>query len=205
MLTININGFLTDFTGGRNEVSINTSPKTVGEALSELWKIHPGLRDRVLTEQGVVRMHVNVFLDDENIRRKELLDTSLPENCDITILPSVSGGVASPIDDRFTNDRLGPNIASMKATWNGAVLAESDKTVIVEGNHYFPSDSIKKEYFHESGTHTSCPWKGEASYYNVVVEGQVNKDAAWYYAEPKPAADEIRNRVAFWRGVKVEE
>ena len=92
----------------------------------------------------------------------------------------------------------------MKATWNGAVLAESDKTVIVEGNHYFPSDSIKKEYFHESRTHTTCPWKGEASYYNVVVEGQVNKDAAWYYAEPKPAADEIRNRVAFWRGVKVE-
>ena len=92
MLTININGFLTDFTGGRNVVSINTSPMTVGEALSELWKIHPGLRDRVLTEQGVVRMHVNVFLDDENIRRKELLETSLPENCDITILPSVSGG-----------------------------------------------------------------------------------------------------------------
>ena len=93
----------------------------------------------------------------------------------------------------------------MKATWNGAVLAESDRTVIVEGNHYFPSDSIKKEYFHDSNTHTICPWKGEASYYNVVVEGQVNKDAAWYYAEPKPAADEIRNRVAFWRGVKVEE
>jgi uncharacterized protein (DUF427 family) len=93
----------------------------------------------------------------------------------------------------------------MKATWNGVVLAESDKTVIVEGNHYFPSDSIKKEYFLDSSTHTICPWKGEASYYNVVVEGQVNKDAAWYYAQPKPAADEIRNRVAFWRGIKVEE
>jgi len=93
----------------------------------------------------------------------------------------------------------------MKATWNGAVLAESDKTVIVEGNHYFPYDSIKKEHFLDSSTHTICPWKGEASYYNVVVEGQLNKDAAWYYAEPKPAADEIRNRVAFWRGVKFEE
>jgi uncharacterized protein (DUF427 family) len=93
----------------------------------------------------------------------------------------------------------------MKATWNGAVLAESDKTVIVEGNHYFPSGSINKEYFHDSSTRTNCPWKGEASYYNLVVEDQVNKDAAWYYAEPKPAADEIRNRVAFWRGVKVEE
>ena len=93
----------------------------------------------------------------------------------------------------------------MKATWNGAVLAESDKTVVVEGNHYFPFDSIRKEYFHDSSTHTTCPWKGEASYYDVVVEGQVNKDAAWYYAEPKLAADEIRNRVAFWRGVKVEE
>ena len=93
----------------------------------------------------------------------------------------------------------------MKATWNGAVLAESDKTVVVEGNHYFPSDSIKKQYFRDTSTHTICPWKGEASYYNVVVEDQVNKDAAWYYAEPKPAADEIRNRVAFWRGVKVEE
>jgi uncharacterized protein (DUF427 family) len=92
----------------------------------------------------------------------------------------------------------------MKATWNGAVLAESDETVVVEGNHYFPSDSIRKEHFFDSSTHTNCPWKGEASYYNVVVEGQVNKDAAWYYAEPKPAADEIRNRVAFWRGVKVE-
>jgi uncharacterized protein (DUF427 family) len=93
----------------------------------------------------------------------------------------------------------------MKATWNGAVLAESDKTVVVEGNHYFPSDSIRKEYFQDSSTHTNCPWKGEASYYNVLVDGQVNKDAAWYYAEPKAAADEIRNRVAFWRGVKVEE
>ena len=92
----------------------------------------------------------------------------------------------------------------MKATWNGAVLAQSDETVVVEGNHYFPADSINRNYFQDSDTHTTCPWKGEASYYNVVVDGQVNKDAAWYYPEPKPAAKEIQDRVAFWRGVKVE-
>ena len=93
----------------------------------------------------------------------------------------------------------------MKATWNGAVLAESDDTVVVEGNHYFPSDAISKEYFQDSSTHTTCPWKGEASYYSVVVGGDVNKDAAWYYPNPKPAAEEIKDRVAFWRGVKVEK
>jgi uncharacterized protein (DUF427 family) len=92
----------------------------------------------------------------------------------------------------------------MKAIWNNATLAESDDTVVVEGNHYFPPESIRREYFQESVTRTVCPWKGEASYYNVVVDGQVNKDAAWYYPNPKPAAAEIKNRVAFWRGVKVE-
>jgi uncharacterized protein (DUF427 family) len=92
----------------------------------------------------------------------------------------------------------------MKAIWNDAVLAESSDTVVVEGNHYFPSDSIEGEYFQESATHTICPWKGEASYYTVAVDGQVNKDAAWYYPDPKPAAAEIKNRVAFWRGVKVQ-
>ena len=92
----------------------------------------------------------------------------------------------------------------MKATWNNVVLAESDKTVVVEGNHYFPPDAIKREYFEESNTQTHCPWKGEASYYNVVVDSQVNKDAAWYYPEPKPAAAEIKDHIAFWRGVKVE-
>jgi uncharacterized protein (DUF427 family) len=92
----------------------------------------------------------------------------------------------------------------MKATWNGALLAESDKTIVVEGNHYFSPDTINREYFQESTTHTTCPWKGEASYYNVVVNGQVNKDAAWYYPETKPAANEIKGYVAFWRGVKVE-
>jgi len=92
----------------------------------------------------------------------------------------------------------------MKATWNGAVLAESDTTVEVEGNQYFPPDTIDGQYFQPSDTHTICPWKGEASYYNLVVDGQVNKDAAWYYPSTKPAADEIKDHIAFWRGVKIE-
>ena len=92
MTTINISGFLTDFTAGRSTITLDDSPATVGQALAQLWQMYPGLRDRVLTEKGQVRMHVNVFLEDENIRRKELLDTQLPENSEITILPSVSGG-----------------------------------------------------------------------------------------------------------------
>jgi uncharacterized protein (DUF427 family) len=92
----------------------------------------------------------------------------------------------------------------MKATWKGAVLAESDATVVVEGNHYFPAESVRREHFRESRTHTTCPWKGEASYYDVIVGEEVNKDAAWFYPQPKDAAKEIEGRVAFWRGVKVE-
>ena len=92
----------------------------------------------------------------------------------------------------------------MKATWKGAVLAESDETVVVEGNHYFPAESVKREHLRESVTHTTCPWKGEASYYDVVVGGEVNSDAAWYYPEPLDAAKGIKDRVAFWRGVRVE-
>ncbi len=91
----------------------------------------------------------------------------------------------------------------MKATWNGAVLAESDQTIVVEGNHYFPPDAIRREHFQDSATHTTCAWKGVASYYDVVVNGQVNKDAAWYYPTPKPAAKQIAGYVAFWRGVQV--
>jgi uncharacterized protein (DUF427 family) len=91
-----------------------------------------------------------------------------------------------------------------KAIWNGAVLAESSKTEIVEGNHYFPPDAIDKQYFQESSTHTTCPWKGTASYYNVVVDGQVNKDAAWYYPTAKEKAKNIEGYIAFWHGVKVE-
>ncbi|HAN73358.1 MAG TPA: hypothetical protein DCQ51_09265 [Planktothrix sp. UBA8407] len=90
-----------------------------------------------------------------------------------------------------------------QAVWNGAVLAESDKCVVVDGNQYFPSDSINREYFQESNTHTTCSWKGVASYYNIVVEGEVNQDAAWYYPEPKSAAKNIEGYIAFWRGVKV--
>ena len=91
----------------------------------------------------------------------------------------------------------------MKATWKDAVLAESADTVVVEGNHYFPAESLNRQHFRESNTHSVCPWKGEASYYDVVVDGEINKDAAWYYPEPKEAAKEIKDRVAFWKGVRV--
>lgn len=91
-----------------------------------------------------------------------------------------------------------------RAIWNGAVLAESDQFELVEGNVYFPPDRIDRQFFRPSETHTTCHWKGVASYYDVVVEGQVNKDAAWYYPEPKEAAKNIKGYVAFWRGVKVE-
>jgi uncharacterized protein (DUF427 family) len=90
-----------------------------------------------------------------------------------------------------------------KALWNNAVLAESDQTEIVEGNHYFPADSLNREHFRDSSTHSVCPWKGTASYYDVVVDGQTNKDAAWYYPAPKEAARNITGRVAFWKGVQV--
>ncbi|WP_022975569.1 DUF427 domain-containing protein [Nevskia ramosa] len=92
----------------------------------------------------------------------------------------------------------------MKAIWNGQVIAESSDTVVVEGNHYFPADSIKREYLADSATHTVCGWKGTASYYSLNVDGAANKDAVWYYPEPKEAAAEIKGRVAFWKGVKVE-
>ena len=92
----------------------------------------------------------------------------------------------------------------MKAIWNDAVLAESDDTVVVEGNHYFPAESLRREHFRPSATHTTCSWKGVASYYDVVVGSEVNRDAAWYYPEPKDAAKQITGRVAFWRGVRVD-
>lgn len=90
-----------------------------------------------------------------------------------------------------------------KAIWNDVILAESDQTIIVEGNHYFPPDSINKEYYRASNTHTRCPWKGLASYYTIAVNGDENHDAAWYYPDPSRAADLIKDYVAFWRGVKV--
>lgn len=91
----------------------------------------------------------------------------------------------------------------MKAVWNDATLAESDKTIVVEGNHYFPPESVRREFFKQSDTHSICSWKGEASYYNIVVDGEHNPDAAWYYPEPKKAAEGIRHYVAFWKGVEV--
>jgi len=91
----------------------------------------------------------------------------------------------------------------MKATWNGATLAQSDATVVVEGNHYFPKTSVQSQYFRESDNHTTCYWKGEASYYDIVVGDQINKDAAWYYPDPTEAAKQIKDRIAFWKGVRV--
>ena len=91
-----------------------------------------------------------------------------------------------------------------KATWNGAVIAESDRTQVVEGNHYFPPEAVSRKNLRESTTHTVCDWKGTASYYDVVVDGKVNADAAWYYPEPKQAASSIGGWIAFWHGVTVE-
>ena len=91
-----------------------------------------------------------------------------------------------------------------KAIWNDTVIAASDVFEVVEGNIYFPASAIKREYFQDSATHTTCPWKGVASYYNVVVDGQTNQDAAWYYPSPKDAAKQIKDHVAFWKGVSVE-
>jgi uncharacterized protein (DUF427 family) len=92
-----------------------------------------------------------------------------------------------------------------KAIWEGVTLAESKQTVEVEGNQYFPPDAIKAEHFKPSSTHTVCPWKGTASYYDVEVGGKNNRDAAWFYPEPRPAAKQIKGYVAFWKGVKVEK
>jgi uncharacterized protein (DUF427 family) len=98
-----------------------------------------------------------------------------------------------------------PKFVTMKkqALWNGVVLAESDDLVQVEGNYYFPSESLNKSYFESSDTHTTCPWKGLASYFTLQVAGKQNKDAAWYYPSPKEAAREITGRVAFWKGVEI--
>lgn len=91
-----------------------------------------------------------------------------------------------------------------QASWNGAVIAKTDKFETVEGNVYFPPGTVNTSMLSPSDTHTTCSWKGVASYYNVVVEGKVNKDAAWYYPEPLPAAAQIRNHIAFWKGIKVD-
>jgi len=91
----------------------------------------------------------------------------------------------------------------MKAIWNGKIIAQSKDTIIIESNHYFPQDSVNKEYLESSKTHTTCPWKGEASYFSIVVDGKINKDAAWFYPTPKLAAKPIQNYIAFWKGVEI--
>ncbi|HTR47830.1 MAG TPA: DUF427 domain-containing protein [Verrucomicrobiae bacterium] len=91
-----------------------------------------------------------------------------------------------------------------RAVWKGAVIAESDRTVVVEGNHYFPKSSVRTDYLRPSETHTICAWKGTASYYDIEVNGQRNTDAAWFYANPKVAAAQIKDHIAFWKGVRVE-
>jgi uncharacterized protein (DUF427 family) len=92
----------------------------------------------------------------------------------------------------------------MKATWNAATLADGTETVVVEGNHYFPAESVDSSYLRDSDSDTICPWKGRASYKSIEVEGQLNEDAAWYYPDPKEAAAEIEDRFAFWKGVQIE-
>lgn len=93
----------------------------------------------------------------------------------------------------------------MKAIWNDRIIAESNSTIKIEGNHYFPVDSVQSEFLAQSDTRTVCPWKGTASYYDIIVDGNTNKDAAWYYPEPKAMAAEIKNYVAFWRGVMISK
>ncbi len=92
----------------------------------------------------------------------------------------------------------------MKAIWNGKIIAESDETIIVEGNHYFPPNSINQKFFQSNNHHTTCPWKGIANYHNIVVNGEVNSNAAWYYPNPNSAASNIKDYLAFWKGVRVE-
>ena len=92
----------------------------------------------------------------------------------------------------------------MKAIWNGAVIAESDDIAVVEGNHYFPLSSLNREFVSFSNHKTTCAWKGQASYYSLLVNGEMNTDAVWYYADPKPEAEMVKGRVAFWKGVKIE-
>ena len=91
----------------------------------------------------------------------------------------------------------------MRAIYNGMTIAESGKTIVVEGNHYFPPDSVDRSVLRESSTHSTCPWKGESSYYHIEVDGKLNRDAAWYYPAPKDAAIQIKDHIAFWKGVEV--
>jgi len=93
----------------------------------------------------------------------------------------------------------------MQAIWKDVIIAKSDDTIVIEGNHYFPFESVKNEFLKESNTTSVCPWKGKANYYSLDINGEINEDAAWYYAEPKEKAKEIRGRIAFWKGVKIAD
>jgi uncharacterized protein (DUF427 family) len=114
------------------------------------------------------------------------------------------GGLGATLGSRKDDDAGSAPHARMRASWKGVTIAESDRTILVEGNHYFPPDSVDRRFLQPSATHTKCPWKGQASYHSVVVGEDVNRDAAWYYPSPKPAAAQIRDYVAFWRGVTVK-
>lgn len=118
----------------------------------------------------------------------------------MSFVEQISGRVAGA---KVGKEAAGAGSRTMRATWKGGTLAESDRTVIVEGNHYFPPDAVRWENLKPSTTHTTCPWKGQASYHSVEVDGAVNADAAWFYPDPKPAAAQIKDHVAFWRGVSV--
>jgi uncharacterized protein (DUF427 family) len=104
---------------------------------------------------------------------------------------------------RLLGDRNGGDTGRVEAVWNGAVIASSDRTVVVEGNHYFPPGDVDREVLQDSARHSVCPWKGRASYYDIVVDGERNAAAAWYYPSPSPLARRIKDHVAFWHGVKV--
>jgi len=93
----------------------------------------------------------------------------------------------------------------VKALWKGKIIAETEEVEVVEGNYYFPPKSVHKEFLKESSTHSTCPWKGKASYYDVIVGGETNKDAVWYYPEPKPAAKNIKDYIAFWKGIEIKK
>ncbi len=93
----------------------------------------------------------------------------------------------------------------MKAIWNNAIIAESEETIVIDSFYYFPPDSVNHEFLENSNKHTTCYWKGQASYYTINVDGKENEDAAWYYPEPKPAASKIKDYIAFWKGVKIQE
>jgi uncharacterized protein (DUF427 family) len=113
-----------------------------------------------------------------------------------------SGVACIQQDTEIKKPKSGKN--TMKAIWNGAVIAQSDETVVLEGNHYFPESSLNRDYVTFSNHHTMCSWKGQASYYSLLVNGEMNTDAAWYYPEPKREAENIKGHVAFWKGVKIE-